>query len=270
MTAITNSPWISARAKIDLQKATIDVITRQIDGQQAQIDSAQAQYDMASAQAENADLVLQRQQQLGAKSVASQQTVDDAVTKAKYNHAAVAQAQAAIAAAKNQLTVLQAQKIGAEASLKELQVDEAQAERNYSFTVIKAPFDGIVANRAVEPGQYVAPGQRLMALVPNVNYIEANFKETQIANLKPGQMVDVSVDALDGETLKGVVESISPASGAEFSLLPPENATGNFTKITQRIPVRIRMPAFAMEKLRPGLSVTVSVNTHYNPGTATN
>jgi membrane fusion protein (multidrug efflux system) len=252
----------SAKAKIASQLAAIDRISKQVEGQHAQIDAARAQYDMAVAQAENSDLALARQQKLGAQSFASQQAIDDAATKAKWNRGAVEQAKAAVAAATNQLDVLNAQEVEAHTALKELQVAEARAERDYSFTVIRAPFDGIVANRAVEPGQYVDAGQRLMALVPTGgSYIEANFKETQIAALKPGQAAEVSVDAFNGETVKGLVESIAPASGAEFSLLPPENATGNFTKVTQRVPVRVVLPASAAAKLRPGLSVTVSVNT---------
>ncbi|MFL5258668.1 MAG: HlyD family secretion protein, partial [Hyphomicrobiales bacterium] len=134
--------------------------------------------------------------------------------------------------------------------------------RDLSFTEIKAPFDGIVGNRAVEPGQYVQPGQRLVALVPvSTAYVEANVKETQLADVRPGQKAKVAVDAWNGAEVEGTVESISPASGAEFSLLPPENATGNFTKITQRVPVRIRIPDSAAAKLRAGLSVVVDIDT---------
>jgi len=133
-----------------------------------------------------------------------------------------------------------------------------------SFTVIKAPFDGVIGNRAVQVGDYVQPMQRLASLVPmDAVYIDANFKETQLADLKPGQPVKISVDALPGRTLEGRVASLAPASGSVFSLLPPDNATGNFTKIVQRLPVRILVPAEVAEQsvLRPGMSVIVSVNT---------
>ena len=119
-----------------------------------------------------------------------------------------------------------------------------------------------MANRAVEPGQFVQGGTRLMALVPaDGAYIEANFKETQLADLHAGQKAEISIDAFDGEVFEGHVMSLAPASGSEFSLLPPENATGNFTKITQRVPVKVSVPAELAAKLRPGLSVTVTVDT---------
>ena len=142
----------------------------------------------------------------------------------------------------------------------------AKAERDLSFTSIRAPFDGTVANRAVEPGQFVQGGTRLMALVPaDGAYIEANFKETQLADLHAGQKAEISIDAFDGEVFEGHVLSLAPASGSEFSLLPPENATGNFTKITQRVPVKVSVPAELAAKLRPGLSVTVTVDTRDAP-----
>jgi membrane fusion protein, multidrug efflux system len=122
----------------------------------------------------------------------------------------------------------------------------------------------VVGNRAMQVGDYVQPTQRLASLVPlEAVYIDANFKETQVARLKPGQPVAISVDALPGRAIEGRVASFSPASGSVFSLLPPDNATGNFTKIVQRLPVRILVPAAVADQslLRPGMSVTVSVNT---------
>jgi membrane fusion protein (multidrug efflux system) len=130
--------------------------------------------------------------------------------------------------------------------------------------VIRAPFDGVIGNRAVQTGEYVQPGQRLASLVPLSSvYIDANFKETQLGGLKPGQPVDIEVDAVPGHVFHGHVISFAPASGSVFSLLPPDNATGNFTKVVQRIPVRIRVDRGADEQdlLRPGMSVVVSVNT---------
>src|SRR5262249_9795220 len=122
----------------------------------------------------------------------------------------------------------------------------------------------VIGNRAVQVGDYVQPTQRLASLVPlDAIYVDANFKETQLANLQPGQPVAISVDALPGRTLEGRVASIAPASGSIFSLLPPDNATGNFTKVVQRLPVRVLIPADVAEQslLRPGMSVIVSVNT---------
>jgi membrane fusion protein (multidrug efflux system) len=169
--------------------------------------------------------------------------------------------------------VLRAQQQEAERTLKELQTAQAKAERDLSFTQVRAPIDGVIGNRAVQVGDYVQTGTRLAAVVPLDDvYIDANFKETQLSRLKPGQPVKVSVDALPEHDLKGTVSSVSPASGSVFSLLPPDNATGNFTKIVQRLPVRIRLPAdvTAERLLRPGMSVVVSVNTKQTATAATN
>ena len=146
----------------------------------------------------------------------------------------------------------------------ELDTALAKAERDLSFTRVLAPFDGTVGNKAAEVGNFVMPGTRLMALVPlDASYVDANFKETQLADIKPGQKVDVAIDALGGKVIQGVVSSISPASGSEFSLLPPDNATGNFTKIVQRVAVRVNFPDDVLKAvdLRPGLSVVATVHT---------
>ena len=149
----------------------------------------------------------------------------------------------------------------------ELAIALARAERDLGFTEIKAPFEGAISNRIVQPGQFVQPGARLMAMAPDDRYyVDANFKETQLDRLAPGEKATVRVDAYDGKAVEGVVESIAPASGSEFSLLPPENATGNFTKITQRFPVRIRLAAAANQQLRAGMSVVVDVDTRSRAG----
>jgi membrane fusion protein (multidrug efflux system) len=130
--------------------------------------------------------------------------------------------------------------------------------------VIRAPISGVAGNRAGQVGQYVKPGTQLLSLVPLPHvYVTANFKETQLTRMRAGQLAEVSVDAYPDLTLEGRVESFAPASGAQFSLLPPDNATGNFTKIVQRVPVRIALPASSplAGLLRPGLSVTVTIDT---------
>ena len=160
--------------------------------------------------------------------------------------------------------VLKGQQQEAISTLDELKTALAKAERDLSFTVIHAPIDGVIGNRAMQTGDYVQIGQRLASLVPlDEVYVNANFKETQLARLRPGQQASIAVDALPEHAIEGTVESFSPASGAVFSLLPPDNATGNFTKIVQRLPVRIRVPAAVAREglLRPGMSVVVSVNT---------
>jgi membrane fusion protein (multidrug efflux system) len=160
--------------------------------------------------------------------------------------------------------VLKAQQVEAERVRGELVTAEAQAERNLSFTEVRAPFDGVVGNKAAVIGQYATPGARLMAIVPLQSaYVDANFKETQLDAIHPGQKVDVAIDSFDGRVVPGVVQSVSPASGAEFALLPPDNATGNFTKVVQRFPVRIAIApdALAREPLRAGLSVVATIHT---------
>ena len=160
--------------------------------------------------------------------------------------------------------MLQAQKVEAQRTRAELVNAEDKAERDLSFTRVLAPFDGVVGNRVVELGQYAQPGVRLLALVAMDSvYVDANFKETQLGAIHPGQKVDVSVDAYGGRVVEGVVKSISPASGAQFSLLPPDNATGNFTKVVQRVAVRLKLSPEAIQEggLRPGLSVIASVRT---------
>ena len=252
----------AAKARIDTQKAVIDGFTSQAEAQNAEIAAAEAR--LASAKAEEGNTVsnLNRAAELIKTKVVSQQTMDDWTMKRDAAEASVNEAQAGILAAKAQTNVIAANRVEAERTLTELQTTLAKATRDLSFTEIRAPFDGIVANRAVEPGQYVQGGTRLMALVPAGGaYIEANFKETQLADLRAGQKAEITVDAFSGKVFEGKVLSLSPASGSEFSLLPPENATGNFTKITQRVPVKVSVPVELAQTLRPGLSVTVTVDT---------
>jgi membrane fusion protein (multidrug efflux system) len=176
----------------------------------------------------------------------------------------VKSAQAALSAAQANVEVLSAQQKEGERLAAEYQTAIEKAERDLSFTEIRAPVDGIIGNKAMEVGTYVQPGARLAALVPLTSvHVDANFKETQLASLKPGQKVHVKVDAFPDSDIVGTVESVSPAAGAVFSLLPPENATGNFTKIVQRVPVRVAVnPEIAQQGLlRPGLSVVVDVDT---------
>lgn len=252
----------AAKAKIETQKAVIASFDQQIAAQQTQVASAGAKLDSAKAWVANATANDKRTSQLVRSAVASRSQQDTTQLDLQRANASVNEATAGIGAAKAQINVLAANKVQAERSLDELQNALAKAERDLSFTEIKAPFDGIVANRAVEVGQYVQASTRVMALVPaNQSFIEANFKETQLGDLHVGQKAEIEVDAFGGATYEGRVASISPASGAEFSLLPPENATGNFTKITQRVPVKIAVPPELAAKLRLGLSTTVTVDT---------
>ncbi|UDL96480.1 HlyD family secretion protein [Lichenihabitans sp. PAMC28606] len=254
----------SAQTRIDTQDATIARIGQQVSAQNAMIDQAKAQLLSAKAEAQRTVTEYQRANSLMQSSYGTQQRLDQALTDRDRSAAAVASAVAALSSAEANVGVLQAQKLEAQKVRAELGTTLARAQRDLDFTIIKAPFDGIIGNKAVQPGQYVQTGTRLLALVPlDSAYVEANFKETQLDRLKPGQKVTIKPDAFSSRTIEGEVESVAPASGAEFSMLPPENATGNFTKIVQRIPVRIKIPtAVADERLlRPGLSVEVEVHT---------
>jgi membrane fusion protein, multidrug efflux system len=254
----------AAREKVSTQQATVDRFVPQIAAQQASIEQAKAQIISAEAAAKRTQLEYDRQQALAARQYASQQALEQAVANRDQAVAAVQSAQSAINAAEANLDVLKAQQQEALRTLDELRTALAKAERDLSFTVIRAPVDGVFSNRAVQTGDFVQTGQRIGSLVPLSDvYVDANFKETQLARLRPGQPVSISVDALPEHAIEGTVGSLSPASGAVFSLLPPDNATGNFTKIVQRLPVRIEVPGTvaAQGLLRPGMSVVVSVNT---------
>ncbi len=252
----------AAAARVETQKASIATIGQQIAAQQSQITSALAQVDSAKAAELNAVLTQNRASQLVKSNAGSQQSYDDANRMRAMAAANVSIAIAAVDQARAQIAIFNAKTLEAQSTSKELEIALTKAQRDLSFTEIRAPFDGVVANRAVEPGQYVAPGTRLMALVPTqLAYIEANFKETQIVEIHAGQKALITVDALGGKTYEGKVLSIAPASGAEFSLLPPENATGNFTKITQRLPVKIAVPPELAAQLVAGLSVSVAIDS---------
>jgi membrane fusion protein (multidrug efflux system) len=254
----------SARDKVATQAATIVRFDRQIEAQRAAVEQAQAQLVSAQAAQTRMELEFARQRDLAGKQFASKQTLEQSVANRDQANASVQSAKAALDGAIASIAVLQAQKKEAQGRLDELRTALAKAERDLSFTEIKAPVDGAIGNRAAQVGDYMQTGQRIAALVPlNDVFIDANFKETQLARLRPGQPVSITVDALPGETFDGVVASFSPASGSVFSLLPPDNATGNFTKIIQRLGVRIQVPADVADRgaLRPGMSVVVAVNT---------
>ncbi len=254
----------SARDKVATQSASVERFASQIVAQQANVEQAKAQIASAQAAQKRAQSEYERQQALAGKEFASRQTYEQALAGRDQANAAVQSAQAALASAEANVDVLKAQQREAARTLDELKTAQAKAERDLSFTVVRAPIDGVFGNRAVQTGDFVQTGQRIGALVPLDDvFVDANFKETQLARLRPGQSAEIAVDAVPGHNIHGTVASLAPASGSVFSLLPPENATGNFTKIVQRLPVRIRVPAdiAAQQILRPGMSVVVSVNT---------
>jgi membrane fusion protein (multidrug efflux system) len=254
----------TARDQIAVQQATIDRLGRQTAAQQAGVEQAKAQLASAKAGATRTDLELKRQQDLATRQINSKAALEQAQANYDQGVASVQSAEAAIESAMANVDVLKAQQEEARRTLRQYETTLAKAERDLSFTVIRAPFDGVIGNRAVQVGDYVQPTQRLASLVPlDSIYVDANFKETQLAKVQPGQPVTLSVDAFAGRKIEGRVASVAPASGSVFSLLPPDNATGNFTKIVQRLPVRILVPADVAEQsvLRPGMSVVVNVNT---------
>jgi len=253
-----------AEAQIRTGEAGVDRIDQQIVAAEAAVVQAQAQLASATAAAINAEAQFNRVSSLAANEFATNAAVDKARAERDQARQAVNAAQAALDAARANLNVLKAQKVEAERALDQYRLARDQAQLNLDHATIRAPFDGVVGNGAAEPGEYVSPGQRLVAVVPlDAVYVDANFKETQVAELKAGQKVAVTIDAYPGREITGTVVSVAPASGSVFSLLPPDNATGNFTKIVQRIPVRIRLPedVTAEGLIRPGMSVVAEVDT---------
>ncbi|RWM89631.1 MAG: HlyD family secretion protein [Mesorhizobium sp.] len=257
-----------AEAQIATLSKTLDRIDAQTEAARASLEQAQAQKTADEAAAANAARVQARAAQLLKTHVGTQAQLDDAQTAVEQANAALVGADAQIAAAEANIGVLQAQRAETASTLASLQLARDKAARDLSFTVLRAPYDGVVGNRSVEQGDLISPGQKLAVIVPmDKLYIVANFKETQLARLVPGEKVRISVDAIDGQDFEGTVSSLAPASGAVFSLLPPENATGNFTKVVQRVPVRIDVPADVLKtgKLRAGLSVVVAVDSRTAP-----
>jgi len=192
----------------------------------------------------------------------SMQSLQKAEADYKEAAAAGAKSRAALAAAQRQLTVIGTQKQQAQAALEQALAERDLARLNLSYTELRAPMDGVVGNRSARPGAYATVGSQLISLVPARGlWIDANFKENQLARIQPGQPATVKLDE-SGRVFHGHVTSLAPATGAQFSVLPPENATGNFTKIVQRVAVRILLDneAAASGELRPGLSVTAEVD----------
>jgi membrane fusion protein (multidrug efflux system) len=257
-----------AQAQVDTEKLAVQTIDAQIVGGQATLAQAQAQKVALQATVRGAQITQTRATQLESKSAGTAANVDTANIALDQANANLVAGDANIASAQANIALLQAQRQQAEGSVRSLEIARDKAARDLSFTVLKAPFDGIVGNRSVQAGDYITSSNRLMSIVPTRQlYIDANFKETQIQHLVPGSKVDVHVDAYSDHPIVGTVESIAPASGSVFSLLPPENATGNFTKVIQRVPVRIALPQDALDtgRLRAGLSVVVDVDTRTAP-----
>src|SRR5215471_18379511 len=253
-----------AEAAVATGEASVATYESRLQLQQAMIDQAAATVQSAEADLARAQQDYKRYSMLMTSDFASRQRFEQAEADARKTEAALARSRAALAAEQNQLSVLHSQQREEEAKLQQARANLQLAKNDLDNTVIRAPISAVAGNRAGQVGQYVKAGTQLLSLVPLSRlYVTANFKETQLTRMRPGQIAEVSVDAYPDQTLEGQVESFAPGSGAQFSLLPPDNATGNFTKIVQRVPVRVALPANGplTGRLRPGLSVTVTVDT---------
>jgi membrane fusion protein, multidrug efflux system len=257
-----------ATAAVATEEAAVATYASRLTLQQAMIAQAQAEVEAAEADQIRTQQDFKRYAALMTTDFASRQRYEQAQADARKAAAAAVRTRAALAAAQSQSGVLQAQRQEEEARLAQARANLRLAKNDLDNTVIHAPISGIAGNRAGQVGQYVKPGTELMSLVPLPRvYVTANFKETQLTRMRPGQRAEVAVDAYPDRMLEGKIESFAPGSGAQFSLLPPDNATGNFTKIVQRVPIRIALPRQEplARLLRPGLSVTVTIDTR-DPG----
>jgi membrane fusion protein, multidrug efflux system len=253
-----------AQAAAATEEAAVATYGSRLDLQRAMIDQAQATVQSAEADLVRTQQDYKRYNELMASDFASRQRFQQAQADLRKAEAETAKSHAALAAAQSEQGVLQSQRQEEMARLQQARANLKLAQNDLDNTVIRAPVSGVAGNRAGQIGQYVKPGTELLSLVPLPRvYVTANFKETQLTRMRLGQLAEVSVDAYPDYTLAGRIDSFAPASGAEFSLLPPDNATGNFTKIVQRVPVRIALPSAnpLARLLRPGLSVTVSIDT---------
>jgi membrane fusion protein (multidrug efflux system) len=287
ITVNTSSQLVSAEADVANARAGISAAEQQLAASQAavlqaQANSAKAQDDvkrykqLVDKQEISEQVYVQAVQTSNGATAAVQaatanvQAAQDAVRQAQSR---LAQASASVESAQTgpqQIRIQRSRAVAASAAAQKSRSELEQAQLNLGYTRIVAPVDGVVAKRSAQPGQYVSPGQQLMAVVPLDDiWVTANFKETQLRNMRPGNPVKINVDAY-GRTYSGYVESIAGGTGAVFSLLPPENATGNYVKVVQRLPVRLRLDKGQDpdHRLRPGMSVVPDVNVNGRPAKA--
>jgi membrane fusion protein (multidrug efflux system) len=251
----------SAEANLQSAQASKTNVLAQLHEQTHLIAAAQATVESDRAILQFAQQQLARYGTLAKTGAGTEERLQQAESDIGRNKAILDHDLAALAAAQAQVGVLQSQAGQADATIQREAAALAQAQLNLSYTKISAVADGTVANRTVQVGDFVQPGQTLLSAVPNETYIIANFKETQLANMRVGQSVSVRVDAFSGEALHGHVDSFQRGTGSNFALLPPENATGNFVKVAQRIPVKIVLdgPAETLRMISPGMSVEATV-----------
>lgn len=254
---------LQAEASVDQAKNVLANQAQTIEQRKADIVAAHAKVDQIQAAYELANSQLLRYQQLGDTGAVSKSEQDKIKADAKNNLALLKQAQANVLVAQEALKTAQVAQSGLKAQINNAKAQFDQAVTTKDYSVITAPMDGQLGEVNPRIGQYVAAGTQLMYLIPQQRWISANFKETQIANMKIGQKAWFTVDALNHQKFTGKVEEISPATGSEFSVLKPDNTTGNFTKVVQRISVRIAIDPNQpeIERLAPGMSVVSSVDT---------
>jgi membrane fusion protein, multidrug efflux system len=258
-----------AKSDVEAAQAAIASKQAQFGVQQAVIDAAKATVDVDNATVTFAAQENKRYTDLAASGYGSVQNAQQAQSRIAGAKAAILRDTANLASALKQVDLLKAEIAQATAALARARATQGQAELNLGYTNIVAPIDGIVGNRTLRTGQFVQAGTQLMSVVPAAGaYVVANYKETQLTDVREGQQVDIAVDMFPGHTVHGHVDSIAPASGQEFALLPPDNATGNFTKVVQRIPVRIALDVGndASVALRPGMSVIPTIETRSKAG----
>jgi membrane fusion protein (multidrug efflux system) len=250
-------------ATVDARDADIKAAQNQITQQQAAVESARAQLVGAEAAAKFAGDEAARFKRLRDQGVETDERYAQAANESNQASASVMGALANVKVAERQLETVRSQVNQAIAQLQAAKAVANTARLNLDDTVIRASIDGRIGDKTAQVGQFVQPGTRLMSVVPVQDvYLVANYKETQVRRMRAGQQATVSVDAIAGE-IPGIVDSFAPGTGAQFALLPPENATGNFIKIVQRVPVRIRLmpPSDLAPRLLPGLSVSVDIDT---------
>lgn len=258
-----------AEAELAQARANLETLDVRVAAQQAQVRDAQANIGAAAAEQRRSVLESQRQSALLRESWTTQSKAEQSVADRDKARSVLAGSQAKVETARKQADAIASERDQDAAMVQQAQAKLELARIDLERTVIRAPIDGVVGNKQIREGQYARAGTAAMILVPlDTVWVEANFKETQLTDIRIGDRATVTVDAYPGVTLTGRVESLAPASGAEFSLLPPQNATGNFTKIVQRVPVRIAIdPGHALrDKLRPGLSVIAEVTVDPNAG----
>jgi membrane fusion protein, multidrug efflux system len=250
-----------AGADVAAAEAALASKRAQLDVQSSVIEAARATLEVDTATETFAQQENKRYTDLAKTGFGSVQNAQSAQARGAGAIAAIARDKANLASALKQVELLKAEIAQADATVGRANALRRQAELNLSYTTIRAPIDGVVGNRTLRAGQFVQAGTQLMSLVPSSGaYVIANYKETQLSGVREGQPVEIEIDTYPGKLVRGHVDSLAPASGQEFALLPPDNATGNFTKVVQRIPVKIVLDSTDVE-LRPGMSVVPSIQT---------